>query len=235
MTAQHPQQTESEGIHQQYNWIWADETERLAETVVAADINKVGLQQDENTEWLLVDITPTFTCVGGLVRAGADDYAIASGNGAIAANWGETAHSSGYFDDPADSQHGKIHVFREVTHSDANWYNLFTDGLSLYAEVPSYTVMTFEALVVGATASLAKVFAFKIQGCIKNATGVISLSGTPTVTTISDGDDPSFDARAVANNPPEYSLDIEVSDSDAGGDVVRWSAVIKYVSVTFTP
>lgn len=268
-TGSHPQQTESEGIHQPFNWVWADSTERLAETITALDINKIGLQQSDNSVWVLTAVTPTWVDIGGAIASGliqsgggtdsiivngdngeADgdystalggqdvsalgDYSVASGNGAVAENQGERAHASAFFDGGGDAQHGDIHVIRSVTHSDANWYPLWTDGVSLHPVIAIDVVWTFEVLIVGATANLGKVFSFKIQGCIKNTGGTTALSGTPTVTTISDGDDVSFDARVTADDTND-ALAVEVQDSDGAGDVVQWSAVIKYVSVTFSP
>lgn len=293
-TGSHPQQTESEGIHQPFNWIWADSTERLAETVTALDINKEGLQQSDNSRWVLTAVTPTWVQTGnvlvqpgsgtdsvmigsaidasgqgsivvggedgeatgddsavlGGLRGTADgvgsatiagedcyapyDYSYASGLGAVAANRGERAHSSGYISLLGDTKHGDAHVFRSVTHSDANWYTLFTDGSSSPWQLGGYSVITFEALIVGATSALGKTFSFKIQGSIKNTAGTIALSGTPTVTTISNGDDVSFEAQAVADDPND-ALAIQVRDTDGGGDTVQWSAVIKFISVTALP
>lgn len=278
-TGSHPQQTESEGIHQPFNWIWADETERLAETVTALDINKEGLQQSDNSRWVLTAVTPTWVCAGGLVRtdngagsiivgdvadtngangvnsfvagsndsfadgqnsvviggdnsAAQTDYSRASGKQAVTRIYGQVAHSAGAFVNDGDAQYSDINIRALVTHGDANWYPLFPNGADDFMIISEDSVWTFDALLVGATVSLGKVFSFRVVGCIKNTGGTTALSGTPTVTTISDGDDVSFDARAVANDT-EDSLDIEVQDSDGAGDTVQWSAVVRVVETAF--
>lgn len=61
MTVRHSNQTEVEGIHQPFNWIFADATERNAETGMAADdINKIALQEDTSTSYILTDLAPTW-------------------------------------------------------------------------------------------------------------------------------------------------------------------------------
>ena len=53
-----------------------------------------------------------------------------------------------------------------------------------------------------------------------------------TRTVIDDADDPSFDARATADNV-NAALVIEVQDADAGGDTVRWHAHVWVSMVTY--
>ena len=65
MTAKHSLQTETEGIHQPFNWVWANSTERLAQTVVATDVNKLGFQESDASAWVLTDSTPTWSLIGG--------------------------------------------------------------------------------------------------------------------------------------------------------------------------
>jgi len=53
-------------IHIPYNWSYADETEREAETdVTAADVGKFARQLDDNSIWMLIDDSPvTWIAVG---------------------------------------------------------------------------------------------------------------------------------------------------------------------------
>ena len=54
-----------QSIHTPLRWTWANTAARDAETDFASeDINKIGLQSDDNTFWLLEDLTPTFIQVG---------------------------------------------------------------------------------------------------------------------------------------------------------------------------
>jgi hypothetical protein len=69
-------------------------------------------------------------------------------------------------------------------------------------------------------------------GCIENDGGTTALKGVPTVTVVDDADDVSFDAQAAADDANDALL-IQVSDADAASDLVRWSASVKIVQVSF--
>lgn len=43
------------GIHSPYRWTWANETARLAETVVEGDVYKIGFQTSDKTTWVLIN------------------------------------------------------------------------------------------------------------------------------------------------------------------------------------
>lgn len=125
-----------------------------------------------------------------------------------------------------------VTLIRDVTHSDASWYELFLDGSTVRATIPTDTIWAFEALIAGATSGQVKGFAFHILGAIENDGGTTALMGTPTVTTVDDSDDVSFDARATADDTNDALL-IEVQDSDGASDVVRWKAIVTISPVTF--
>ena len=82
---------------------------------------------------------------------------------------------------------------------------------------------------MGTTSGCTKSFGFKIQGVLENDGGTTSLLAS-TVTTIYDTDDTSFDARANANNVAD-TLEIQIQDTDSGGDVVRFVCVLNIVQV----
>lgn len=48
-------------IHALTRWQHVDATERLAESLVAADVDKVSHQLDDDTYWILVDLAPTWS------------------------------------------------------------------------------------------------------------------------------------------------------------------------------
>ncbi len=60
-------------IHPVFNWVWADETVRLAQTVTVEDINKAGLVEDTDAMYTLKNITPTWTPIAGSVVVNIDD------------------------------------------------------------------------------------------------------------------------------------------------------------------
>lgn len=153
---------------------------------------------------------------------------------AVADKYAQVAHASGRFVVAGDAQ-GTIQFTarRAVAHSDANWHELFLDG-AFAAErmtIATDTVWTFDALITGTTLGCTKSFGFRIEGTIENDGGTMTLLNS-TVTTIYDGDDVSFDARASADDPNNALL-IEVQDSDGGGDGVRWMATIRTAEVTW--
>jgi len=145
---------------------------------------------------------------------------------------GQIVSASGMFSAAGDAQ-GTLQMVarRSVTHSDANWYELFLNGSSQRMTIPTDTAWTFDILLVGATSGQAKTFGFRIDGVIKNDGGTTSLLAS-NVTTLYDTDDTSFDARVSADDTND-ALIIEVSDSDGASDVVRWVATIRTAEVTY--
>lgn len=171
--------------------------------------------------------------VGGhhsIVAAGAQSSMI-MGEYGHAIHRAELVLGGGPFSQVGDAQTMFIPLRRSVTHSDTAWYELYIDGLSEQLAIPSSDSWTFEALIIGTSNDNIKTFSFKILGAIENDAGTTALLGTPTVTTIYDGDDVSFDVRATADDTNDALL-IEVTDSDGAGDTVRWVANVKIVSVT---
>jgi hypothetical protein len=61
----HSKLTETDGIHQPYEWIWADYAARDAEDVESSDVNKIGYQQDSGDIYQLLDLTPTWRRIAG--------------------------------------------------------------------------------------------------------------------------------------------------------------------------
>jgi len=155
----------------------------------------------------------------------------AGGEYSRATKFAQFTRASGQFAASGDSQYSDYHLFRVVTHSDAAWYELFLNGAAWRLTVAADQVMTFDALIVGTTQGCTKSFAFRIVGIIENDGGTTSLLAS-TVTTIYDTDDTDFNARATADDPNDALL-IELTDSTSGGDVVRWSAVVRCAEVTF--
>jgi len=138
---------------------------------------------------------------------------------------------AGKFASVGDAQTFTTNVSAQETHSDATWRRLLAGG-SAQLSLRSDAAWAFEVLIVGATAGQAKTFAYKITGAIENDGGTTALKGTPAVTVIDDSDDVSFDARAVADDAND-ALGIEVSDSDGGGDTVRWVAHVRIAEILY--
>jgi hypothetical protein len=154
------------------------------------------------TDWTLYDTEdlrgkiPNTTAGGGAGGAGVVDFTGLSdtpnaytgeARNILQVTDGETALE--FIDNPFKT------VTRDVTHSDANWYELFVDGASTQLVIPSDTVWAFDALIAGGTSGMTKSFAFRIVGVVENDGGTTTVK-TSTVTTIEDADDVSFDVRA---------------------------------------
>ena len=160
------------------------------------------------------------------------DYSAAFGRYAYVRAIGQEARASNRFAVTGDAQSSLYVLMRSVTHSSNAWFDLYTTGSAGQIPVPTDTVFVFSVLISGVTAGAAKSFGFKIEGVIENDGGVTAILGTPTVTTLYDADDVSFDAQAVADDPNNALL-IQVRDTDGAGDVVRWVARVETAEVSF--
>jgi len=206
-------------IHRPFDTAYADQATREAiATYVAADIGKWYQDTDTGRIWELLTIAPTFRLIAGSFEEAADKF-------------GQLAHASGNFSANGDAQGSLMIARRSVTHSDANWYELFLDGASEQLLIASDTVWTFNILIVGTTSGSTKSFGFRIEGVIENDGGTTTLLAS-TVTTIYDTDDTDFDARVTADDTND-ALAVEVQDSTSGSDVVQWVASVQTAEVTF--
>lgn len=127
-----------------------------------------------------------------------------------------------------------VNVGESVAHSDANWHRLYININAGTGElsIPTDTAWIFEASLIGTSQGCVKTFAFKLLGAIENDGGTTALKGSVTKTTIDDSDDVSFDCQAIADDVND-SLAIEVQDTDAAGDTVRWACNVHIVQVTY--
>ena len=167
--------------------------------------------------------------IGGYDNQAPIDYTIVKGSGAKTHSYFQEAHGQRQ-QNVGDAQVSRFPLSALHDHNNATWrtLDLFTDeGIN----IPADTVMTFRALIVGATQGCAKSFSFEIVGKIKNDGGTTTLDAS-TVTTIDDSDDTSFDCRALANDTDD-TLEIQVSDADGASDSVKWCARVVTAEVTW--
>jgi hypothetical protein len=173
---------------------------------------------------------------GGEGNNAAGQHSVASGKQAKALVTGQNAHASGQFATVGDAQASKYVIRRQVTHSDANWYELTPGGT---ASPPRLTILnsttwTFEVKIVGTDSGTNKSFGFIIHGVIERASDDTTtlLTSTELLHWDGGGTEASFDARVSADNT-NNALMVEVQDLDGFGDTVRWVAVVETVEVTF--
>lgn len=157
---------------------------------------------------------------------------ILGGTAGYADKRSQIVSAGGQFAAQGDAQGSiQICVRRSVTHSDANWYELFTNGTTQRLTIRTDSAWAFDILLVGATSGMGKTFGFRIDGVIENDGGTTTLLAS-NVTTLYDTDDVSFDARVSADDTNDALL-IEVSDSDGAGDTVRWSGTIRTAEILY--
>ncbi len=168
---------------------------------------------------------------GGSDNTASGSWSAAAGKEAVADKYGQSAQSAGSFASAGDAQVSDFVLRKQITHNNTDWTALSTDGTSGLLTVPADTSWVFTVWIVGATFGQAKSFSFKIDGQIENDGGNNVIKNS-TVTTIDNSDDPSFSARVSADNTNDALL-VEVSDSDASGDVVRWVARVATTEVTY--
>lgn len=168
----------------------------------------------------------------GMYSVASGNYAHAGGKSAQASKFAQFARGAGAFAAVGDAQWSDYILLRQVTHSDANWYQLYLNGVDALLTLASNQVMTFDALIVGTTSGCTKSFGFRIVGVIENDGGTTTLLAS-TVTTLYDTDDTDFGARASADDTNDALL-IEVQDSTSGGNVVRWVATVRTVEITYS-
>lgn len=94
----HHLQTEVEGNHVPYNWVYANSVARTGATgFIASDVGKLALQSDDFSLWILSAITPTWVSLSGSSVAAFTDLTdvpgsfAGAGGQAVAVNVGETA------------------------------------------------------------------------------------------------------------------------------------------------
>lgn len=144
---------------------------------------------------------------------------------------GGKVYYTGYTEQYQGTQGKRIEktVNRDVTHSDASWYELYVDGVSDTLLIPLSSTWTFSILITGGNDDQTKSFGYEIKGVADRAAdGTTTLNGS-TVTTI-DEDDADFNARVTVS---AGKLKIETTDATSGGDVIRWFATIVIAQQTF--
>lgn len=168
--------------------------------------------------------------LGGTQHLITGDYGVVLGGAfALADKHNQIVSSGGRFAARGDSQ-GTVQMVlrRSVTHSTTNPYELYLDGASARMTIPTNTIWTFHVLVVGTNSGNTKRFGYAIQGVVSN-NGVTTAILASTVTTVYE-DDVNF--SAAANTAPGIFI-VEVADSGAAGDTIRWTATVRTAEVTF--
>ncbi len=178
------------------------------------------------------DATGSISHAEGNATLASGQRSHAQGEHSVAALYGEHAQAGGRFAAVGDAQFIRVVVRRGVTHSDANWYTLFLDGVDELIIILADSTYTFQGLIVGKVDNDSKRFGFKFEGVIARDGANNTTLLTSVVTTLYDADDVSFDVQVVADDANEALL-IQVQDTGAASDVVHWVAYVDMVRVVF--
>ncbi len=142
---------------------------------------------------------------------------VAFGNGRIGAAWAK--------------QSSLIGGLRLVTHSDAAWYEIYTDTGTGQIVIPTDAALYIEGEVVGASTNMDSVFAFHVRCLVVNDDDVTSILAE-TVTIVYNTDDTDITCRVTADDTNEAIM-IEVQDSTSGSAAIRWGFTMLATRIQF--
>lgn len=191
------------GITAVFQWTWANQAARLAETgVTSADVSNytLGLQLDDNTVWRATAVTPTWEIVSG------GEY-----------NRAEVAPNDGY-----PLMYKKDVLFSgEVTHSTVGWVELYPNGTTESFLFDSFSSSAFDIVVLGVEQTGNDMFEFRVEGC--QWRGGVFGGGDITITN-RYADRAGIELEILLTNG---FLNIRVRDTTASGDTIDWQAYMR--------
>lgn len=169
-----------------------------------------------------------YAVAGGLVNTAAGEYSVAIGFFANAYLYGQHAFANGSYNyTRGDCQRWSIQLFRTVTHSTTNWYDLYTNGSYKYLEMPADGLWHCDIKIIGTTqggGSGMDSAAYTIECVVENDNGTTVLKYNSGSNVLYE-DDANWDVRVAADNANDRLL-IQVSDSGSSGATVRWQATV---------
>lgn len=173
------------------------------------------------------------TIIGGRQNTASNILSVVLGaSHAVASVEAQVVRSGGRLATNGDTQASDFTIRSQITHSGSSWYSVEIGSSGfIHVLIGTDRAWAFSCLLVGATSGLAKVFGFRIEGVIENDGGTTTMLNY-SVTTLYNGDDTSFEARAQADNTNDALL-IQVRDTDGGGDTVRWSGTIEAAEIYY--
>lgn len=151
--------------------------------------------------------------------------AIVGGSNAIADKYGQIAHASGMFATQGDAQTFEL-ILRNST-TDATPTNLFLDGVSALATIPSGAAWIFRMLLV-AKRSTGTASIYEAIGQLTNVAGTTAAAAV-TVTEVNDGIGLPVTPVAVTADNANDALDIAVTGVAANN--INWVAWLRVVQV----
>lgn len=154
----------------------------------------------------------------------------ADGKSATADKWGQVSHSNAGFVATGDNQYSTLEVSRHIaSHTDQTWFDLYLDSASTthLITIPTNGAWTVEVLIIGSTTSAAQLWAYKVQGTVKNIAGTITVAFT--VTNISEAD-AAYDVQLAADNT-NHALLIQVRRNGGADHDIYWNAKVSTVEV----
>jgi hypothetical protein len=176
----------------------------------------------------------TIKCSFGSSNSLTQNFSTVIGSDGRTASRGQLAHAYGRFSVDGDAQDSRYITRRSVTHADATWYTLFTDGSSLTVDVPASGVWFFRADIVATNTTQDTTMAYTITGHIKrDASNNTTMMGTPTITTHYETN-ANYLVQAVADDVNEaLAIQVQLTSGSDGSGVRQWVSRIKWVQVIF--
>ena len=169
------------------------------------------------------------TIVGGRNNGAQGDYSTAIGYGANATFYGEKAHSSGSFSTRGDAQERQL-IYRGTTIDDITPSQLFLDGSSLSAAIPSDGTWAFDCTVAARrTDTDGESAGYKLYFVMDRSSLASSVALVGSVTTTVIAEDVGGWVIAVTadtiNGGPKFEA------TGGAGATIKWVAVAKIVQV----
>jgi hypothetical protein len=163
---------------------------------------------------------------GGVSNGASGQYSIIpGGSSALASHYGELAHSSGVFATQGDAQAFEL-ILRNST-TDATPTELFLDGATLRATIPSGASWIYKALVV-VRRSTGTTSIYDSVGQISNVAGTVA-SAAITTTELNDGIGlPAGPVVFAADNVNDALI---ITCTGVAANTIRWVAWVRIVQV----
>lgn len=171
------------------------------------------------------------TISGGTTNAASGPNSIIpGGSNAVADKHGQLSHAAGQFAAAGDAQTFEL-VLRRAT-TDATASELFLDGASLRAAIPTNTTWAFHLHTVARDdqAATAESAAWEVKGSISNDNGTTALVAAVTSVTLADDTGGTWVHAVTADNVND-ALIVTVTGEAARN--IRWVCHMRIVQVTY--
>lgn len=182
----------------------------------------------------------SYNIIAGLEHQNnAKDYGVITGNGTGHYLTANRIHSAQPFPlSIGSAQIRDLVASRNVVHSTTNWSSLGISGgdptkpatsPTNAIVIPNNAAWNVEIKLVGTNSTATSAFGFNIEGLVKNSSGTVSVVSQSIV----ELHDPSPFEAQITEHASTSSMLIQVRDTAAAGEDMRWVARIESAEVVF--